>query len=130
MLLDQIQGAGAWLAEAVSRYELCRVVQVFWGQNCLAVRARKPHIGVVAMTNIASLEPSKPQVSPDGALRIARLDAEQKYRDLSPYRIAIVLEDTHWRIDYELRNSNVQGGGPHYLIDAATGAILSKRYAQ
>ena len=62
--------------------------------------------------------------------RIARLDAEQKYRDLSPYRISIVFEDNHWRIDYELRNPNVQGGGPHYLIDAVTGVILSKRYAQ
>ena len=82
------------------------------------------------MSSIASLEPSKPQVSADAALRIARLDAEQKYRDLSPYRIAIVFEDNHWRIDYELRNPNVQGGGPHYLIDAVTGVILSKRYAQ
>lgn len=82
------------------------------------------------MTHVASPEPSKPQLSPDAALRIARLDAEKKYRDLSPYRIAIVLEDNQWRIDYELRNPNVQGGGPHYLIDAITGAILSRRYAQ
>ena len=82
------------------------------------------------MTNIASLEPSKPQVSADAALRIARLDAEQKYRDLSPYRISIVFEENHWRIDYELANPNVQGGGPHYLIDAVTGVVLSKRYAQ
>lgn len=82
------------------------------------------------MTNTATLEPSKPQVSADAALRIAQLDAENKYRDLSPYRIAIVFEDNQWRIDYEVRNQNVQGGGPHYLIDAVTGAILSKRYAQ
>ena len=82
------------------------------------------------MANVASLEPIKPQVSADAALRIARLDAEQKYRDLSPYRIAIIFEDNHWRIDYEVRNPNVQGGGPHYLIDAVTGVIRSKRYAQ
>ncbi|PWU10184.1 MAG: hypothetical protein C5B50_25990 [Verrucomicrobia bacterium] len=82
------------------------------------------------MSNIAALEPSKPPVSSDAALKIARLDAEQKYSDLSPYRIAIIFEDNHWRIDYELRNRNVQGGGPHYLIDAMTGVILSKRYAQ
>ena len=82
------------------------------------------------MSSTATFEPSKPQVSSDAALRIARLDAEQKYRDLSPYRIAIVFEDNHWRIDYELRNPHVQGGGPHYLIDAVTGVILSKRYAQ
>jgi len=51
------------------------------------------------MSSIATFEPSKPQVSADAALRIARLDAEQKYRDLSPYRIAIVFEDNHWRIE-------------------------------
>ena len=82
------------------------------------------------MSNVAIVERGKPQVSADVALRIARLDAEQKYRDLSTYRIAIVFEDNHWRIDYEMRDPNVQGGGPHYLIDAVTGAILSKRYAQ
>jgi hypothetical protein len=82
------------------------------------------------MSNVASLEQKKPQLSADAALRIARLDAEKRYRDLSQCRIAIVLEDNQWRIDYEMRNPNVQGGGPHYLIDALTGAILSKRYAQ
>jgi hypothetical protein len=29
-----------------------------------------------------------------------------------------------------LRDPNLQGGGPHYVIDAETGAILSKRYEQ
>jgi len=33
------------------------------------------------MSSIATREPGKPQVSADAALRIARLDAEQKYRD-------------------------------------------------
>jgi hypothetical protein len=96
----------------------------------LARSADNRHIEPVVMSNVASLEPSKPQVSADAALRIAQLDAEKKYRDLSPYRIAIALEDNQWRIDYEVRNHNVQGGGPHYLIDAVTGAIVSKRYAQ
>jgi len=82
------------------------------------------------MSNVVSLEQKKPQLSADAALRIAQLDAENKYRDLSPYRIAIVLEDNQWRIDYEMKNCNVQGGGPHYLIDAVTGAILFKRYTQ
>jgi hypothetical protein len=82
------------------------------------------------MINVATVDPGNPLLSADAALRLARLDAEQKYRDLTAYRIAIVFEDDHWRIDYEMRDPNVQGGGPHYLIDAVTGAIHSKRYGQ
>lgn len=70
------------------------------------------------------------QVSCDEALRIARTDAESVYRDLSIYRISIVLEEDGWLVDYELKDANLQGGGPHYVIDAVTGKILSKRYEQ
>ena len=69
-------------------------------------------------------------ISCDQALRIARTDAESAYRDLSIYRIAISLEGNGWLVDYELKNLELQGGGPHYVIDARTGAILSKRYDQ
>lgn len=30
----------------------------------------------------------------------------------------------------EVRDPNVHGGGPHYLIDAVKGVVLSKRYVQ
>ena len=40
------------------------------------------------------------------------------------------LRDGNWKIDYELRDKQAQGGGPHYVISAKTGAILSKRYDQ
>ena len=40
------------------------------------------------------------------------------------------LEPDGWHIDYELKDPNLNGGGPHYIIDAATGAILHKRYEQ
>ena len=69
-------------------------------------------------------------ISCDQALRIARTDAETAYRDLSPYRISIVLEQDGWQVDYELKDADLQGGGPHYRIDARTGVILSKRYEQ
>lgn len=75
-------------------------------------------------------ESTKPRVSSDEALRVARLDAEKVYRDLSPYRVTIVLEADGWHVDYELKNSNAQGGGPNYLVDIASGAILKKRYTQ
>jgi hypothetical protein len=40
------------------------------------------------------------------------------------------MEDDCWHTDYELKDPNLKGGGPHYVIDSATGAILSKRYEQ
>ena len=66
----------------------------------------------------------------DQALAIAQADAVRAYRDLSPYRIQMVLEDDGWHVDYELKNSKLKGGGPHYVIAADTGVIVSKRYEQ
>ena len=66
----------------------------------------------------------------DQALAIAQADAARVYRDLSPYRIQLALEDDGWHVDYELKNPKLKGGGPHYLIDAHTGDIISKRYEQ
>jgi uncharacterized membrane protein YkoI len=76
------------------------------------------------------LKDGETTVSCDQALRIARTDAESAYRDLSIYRIAISLEENGWLVDYELKDPDLQGGGPHYVIDANTGEILSKRYEQ
>ncbi len=74
--------------------------------------------------------PAVPAVSSDEALRVARLDAESVYGDLSDYRIEVVLDPDGWHIKYRLKNPNLNGGGPHYVIDVATGAILSKKYYQ
>ena len=71
-----------------------------------------------------------PNFSCDQALRIAREDAEKVYRDLSRYHIRLALEADGWHVDYELKAPNVRGGGPHYIIDQANGAIVSKRYEQ
>jgi len=69
-------------------------------------------------------------ITSDQVLRIARLDAEQAYRELSPYRISLAVEPDGWHVDYELKNRNLTSGGPHYLIDPLTGKILSKKYEQ
>ena len=71
-----------------------------------------------------------PLIAGDRALAMAQVDAQKAYGDLAPYRIALVLEDDGWHVDYELKNPTVVGGGPHYIIDATTGAILLKRYEQ
>jgi hypothetical protein len=73
---------------------------------------------------------SAPILAGDQALTIAQADALQAYRDLSPYRIQLVLEDDGWHVDYELKDPRMKGGGPHYVIDAVRGAIVSKRYEQ
>lgn len=82
--------------------------------------AQSPLIGAPDQTGISS----------DQALKIARLDAEKVYRNLHDYRATVALERDGWHVDYELRDSHAQGGGAHYVIDAVTGAIASKRYEQ
>ncbi len=58
---------------------------------------------------------SVPSITSDQALRIARLDAEKVYRDLSPYRASVSLEEDGWHVDYDLKDSRLQGGGPATL---------------
>jgi hypothetical protein len=69
-------------------------------------------------------------VSADQALQIAQADAARAYRELTHYNIRLALEPDGWHIDYELKDSGRKGGGPHYLIHAATGEILKKRCEQ
>ena len=69
-------------------------------------------------------------ITSDEALKIARLDAERIYRDLTPYRVLLELHEEGWHVDYELRNAQAQGGGAHYVIDAQTGTIRTKKYEQ
>lgn len=69
-------------------------------------------------------------LSGDRVLAIAQADAMRVYLDLSAYRIQLALEDDGWHVDYELKDPRLKGGGPHYVMDAHTGTILSKRYEQ
>ncbi len=69
-------------------------------------------------------------ISRTEALDVARADAVRAYRDLSGYQVKARLEADGWHVDYELESPELQGGGPHYVIDSATGSVLSKRYEQ
>jgi hypothetical protein len=69
-------------------------------------------------------------LAPDQILAIAHADATRSYRDLSRCRIHLTLEADGWHLSYDLKDPNLKGGGPNYLIDGHTGAILSKRYEQ
>lgn len=69
-------------------------------------------------------------MSGDTALRVALSDAAGVYDDLHLYHIALRLEADGWHVDFEFKDPDAQSGGPHYVLDATTGAILSKRYEQ
>ena len=69
-------------------------------------------------------------ISGSQALAIAQDDAVRAYRDMNRFRVHVVLESDGWHVDYELRELHLYGGGPHYVIDSGSGAILLKRYEQ
>lgn len=69
-------------------------------------------------------------LSAERALGIAQVDAAQAYRDLSLYRIRLELLSDGWHVDYELKDPQFKGGGPHYIIDRYNGDIVSRRYEQ
>jgi len=69
-------------------------------------------------------------VPAEEALAIAQRDAAKVYGELFGYRIQLVLEEDGWHVDYELKDRRYKDGGPHYVIDAISGAVTSKRYEQ
>jgi hypothetical protein len=40
------------------------------------------------------------------------------------------LDEDRRHVDHELKDPRGKGGGPHYVIDAFSGVIISKRYDQ
>jgi hypothetical protein len=82
------------------------------------------------MRNTSAKPAGAPVLGGDQALTIAQADAARVYRNLSIYRIQLVLEDDGWHVDYQPKDPHLKGGGPHYVIDAQSGAIVSKRYEQ
>ena len=76
------------------------------------------------------VESPRTSISSARALKTADADAVGAYGDLTLYEIRINLEADGWHIGYHLRDKRRHGGGPHYIIDATTGEILTKRYNQ
>ena len=69
-------------------------------------------------------------IDKETALKIAEENALLAYRDISIYDISAELKEDKWFVDYTLSNPEMLGGGPHYVINAKTGEILSFRYEQ
>ena len=83
------------------------------------------------MAEATETQNQNPQVlAGDQVLAIVQIDAATVYRDLSCYRICLTLEEDGWHVDYELKDPKLKGGGPHYVLDPFTGAIVTKRYEQ
>lgn len=64
------------------------------------------------------------------AITIAEADGIQAYGSLEKFTLEVALQDDGWHVDYWLRKPRHAGGGPHYIIDAATGEIAFKKYTQ
>jgi hypothetical protein len=83
------------------------------------------------MANVSATSATNTQaIAGDQALTIAQGDALKVYGDLAPYGVHLALEDDGWHVDYDLKDPRLKGGGPHYVIDAYSGAIRSKKYQQ
>ena len=71
-----------------------------------------------------------PTISRQQAIAIAEADALPVYGNLNDLTLEVELTDDGWHVDYWLRKPRNAGGGPHYVIDVATGAITFKKYTQ
>jgi hypothetical protein len=80
--------------------------------------------------SIKAKTPEKEGITSDQALKAARSDAENAYRDLSPYQADVVAGKDGWHVDFQLKDPESEGGGPHYVIDRREEKILAKKYEQ
>jgi hypothetical protein len=98
--------------------------------SCNSTSPGKPNnIGDSIDSGIVKKNPSL-LLCRDSILKIAERNAKTAYRDLSIYTVKAELKGEKWYVDYEIRNTQMLGGGPHYIISARTGKIDSCRYEQ
>jgi len=73
-----------------------------------------------------------PTISVQQAITIAETDALPMYGAewLNKLMLEVTLHDDGWHIEYRQWRPRHTGGGPHYVIDATTGVIVSKKYYQ
>ena len=73
-----------------------------------------------------------PAMSRPHAIGIAEADALPMYGAyLHTLVLEMTLHDDGWHLKYSPRRQGFRtGGGPHYVIDATTGAIVTKKYYQ
>jgi hypothetical protein len=65
-------------------------------------------------------------ISEKDAIQIATKDATKLWTTLDMFEMTVTELPGSWRVEFELRNKRLNGGGPSYVIDKETGKILSK----
>ena len=75
---------------------------------------------------------ASPPISRQQAITVAEADAMPVYGAewLNKLMLRVALHDDGWNVEYHQWRPRHTGGGPHYVIDATTGAIVSKKYYQ
>ena len=73
-----------------------------------------------------------PIIARQQAIADAEADALPMYGSyLHTLTLNVLLDDDGWHLEYSPKRDGYRtGGGPHYVIDATTGAIISKKYYQ
>jgi len=89
-----------------------------------------PILGEEMSASTTDQPAARPNVSGDQALSVTHLDSERAYGDVSRFRVQVSLEPDGWHVEYQVKNPLTKGGAPHYVIDASSGQIISKRYYQ
>ncbi|MFL6332501.1 MAG: hypothetical protein ACJ754_04070 [Pyrinomonadaceae bacterium] len=74
--------------------------------------------------------PTPPKVTRESAIELARQDAIKEGENLELYEIIAIEQTDNWRVVFKIKNKNLNGGGPKYLIDKNTGEIISRQTTQ
>lgn len=73
---------------------------------------------------------NKIMITKEKAMEVAKQNAQLYYKDLSIYIITIQQVDSNWKVDYELKDATLDGGGPHYIISGKSGDIIKSHFDQ
>lgn len=106
------------------------LISTFYCVSCNSTSSKKTNEIKDTTTNKKTVETDLYLLDRNTILKIAENDAKSVYKDLSIYKVKTTLRKDLWYVDYELSNPQMLGGGPHYVISAKTGKILSYRYEQ
>jgi hypothetical protein len=71
-------------------------------------------------------------ISRQEAITIAETDALPMYGAdwLAQLQLRVTFQGDGWHVEFHQWRPRHTGGGPHYVIDATTGKIVSKKYYQ
>jgi hypothetical protein len=69
-------------------------------------------------------------IDKEKAITIAREDAVKAYGSVEAFNVFACETARSWHVIFELKDADLNGGAPEYIIDKKTGNILRKTYEQ